>query len=79
MSNTADVVKVGDKLRVKVLTVDPKTNRLALTMKGMGRKGAGAAAAGGSAASYAEDDNEGEAEALTVEDDEAFFEGNFFK
>lgn len=41
MKNASDVVKVGDTVKVKVLTVDAEKKRLALSMKGMGARGGG--------------------------------------
>lgn len=52
MANVADVIKVGDVVKARVLSVDPAAKRLALTRKGLGPRPAAAAAAA------AEDDDE---------------------
>lgn len=53
VANVADAIKVGEVVKVRVLSVDPAAKRLALTRKGLGPKSAAAAAA----ADY--DDEEG--------------------
>jgi ribosomal protein S1 len=35
IKNVSDVVQKGDKVSVRVLSVDPKAGRIALSMKGM--------------------------------------------
>jgi len=45
VANVADVIKVGEVVKVRVLSVDPDAKRLALTRKGLGPKSAAAAAA----------------------------------
>lgn len=57
VKNVADVVKMGDVVKVKVLSVDVEGKRLALSRKGLAPRPA--AAAGGRAAA-AEDVEEGE-------------------
>lgn len=44
MKNVADVVKVGDIVKVKVLSVDVEGKRLALSRKGLSPRPAAAAA-----------------------------------
>lgn len=45
VKNVADVVKVGDTIKVKVLSVDAAGKRLALTRKGLGIRAPAAARA----------------------------------
>jgi transcriptional accessory protein Tex/SPT6 len=45
VKNVADVVKVGETIKCRVLSVDVAGKRLALTRKGMGGGGRAAAAA----------------------------------
>jgi ribosomal protein S1 len=54
VANVADAIKVGEVVKVRVLSVDPAAKRLALTRKGLGPKSAATAAA----AAY-DDDEEG--------------------
>lgn len=44
MRNVNDVVKVGDTVKVRVLSVDPASQRIALTRKGLTPRAAAAAA-----------------------------------
>ena len=43
MKSAQDVVKVGQAVKVKVLSVDANSGKMAFTMKGMGMRPAGAA------------------------------------
>ncbi len=61
VSNVADVIKVGDTVRAKVLSVDVAGNRLALTRKGMGVRapgGGGGRRQAAAAAAAAEEEGE---------------------
>jgi len=64
VKNVADVVKVGDIVKVKVLSVDVEGKRLALSRKGLSPRPAAAAAAG-----PAEDVEDGESLKLQQSDE----------
>jgi uncharacterized protein len=60
VKNIADVVKVGDVVKVKVLSVDVAGKRLALSRKGLGPRPAGGSGGGGGSSSRAQDLEDGE-------------------
>ncbi|GBF94405.1 hypothetical protein Rsub_07219 [Raphidocelis subcapitata] len=62
VKNVADVIKVGDKVKVKVLTVDAGAKRLALTMKGMGNAAPARGGKGGPVEASFEEEAGGDAE-----------------
>ncbi|KAI8466751.1 MAG: hypothetical protein J3K34DRAFT_53980 [Monoraphidium minutum] len=82
VKNVADVVKVGAKVKVKVLTVDAGQRRLAFTMKGMGNAKAGGGGGGAAAAmgSFdADGDGDAEEEGFAFEAGDLAYDGVVFR